>query len=255
MCQIIRVGRMDLRETYSRKLSTGLRRPFGISGESRVCWRTASSAVHANIAQHPPLGHWAPWGSLAVGCSGSGQQHPRAASASGQAAPIPTHGPRPSLASAQPRSPRPPELAALSPPPQPDPQHPMVAQGLSHACLVLGCGEGSGTAAPAAGKALAPCSCDGWNQVLPLAALTSSPAGWPCPTGAVAVGPMGMRCTRPGRGEGWGGASHPSLLCGLGDPQPRGAPREQPWPLRDTSPQRNRELPALCLDPWSCSGY
>uniref|UniRef100_A0A663FHH1 Dedicator of cytokinesis 2 n=1 Tax=Aquila chrysaetos chrysaetos TaxID=223781 RepID=A0A663FHH1_AQUCH len=37
VCQIIRVGRMDLRETYSRKLSTGLRRPFGISGESRVC--------------------------------------------------------------------------------------------------------------------------------------------------------------------------------------------------------------------------
>uniref|UniRef100_A0A8D0F1T4 C2 DOCK-type domain-containing protein n=1 Tax=Strix occidentalis caurina TaxID=311401 RepID=A0A8D0F1T4_STROC len=31
VCQIIRVGRMDLRETYSRKLSTGLRRPFGIS--------------------------------------------------------------------------------------------------------------------------------------------------------------------------------------------------------------------------------
>uniref|UniRef100_A0A8C0C0D4 C2 DOCK-type domain-containing protein n=1 Tax=Buteo japonicus TaxID=224669 RepID=A0A8C0C0D4_9AVES len=37
VCQIIRVGRMDLRETYSRKLSTGLRRPFGISGENRVC--------------------------------------------------------------------------------------------------------------------------------------------------------------------------------------------------------------------------
>ncbi|NXH72959.1 DOCK2 protein, partial [Hydrobates tethys] len=31
VCQIIRVGRMDLRDTYSRKLSTGLRRPFGIS--------------------------------------------------------------------------------------------------------------------------------------------------------------------------------------------------------------------------------
>ncbi|NXJ84133.1 DOCK2 protein, partial [Trogon melanurus] len=31
VCQIIRVGRMDLRESYSRKLSTGLRRPFGIS--------------------------------------------------------------------------------------------------------------------------------------------------------------------------------------------------------------------------------
>ncbi|NXA12230.1 DOCK2 protein, partial [Sapayoa aenigma] len=31
VCQIIRVGRMDLRDTHSRKLSTGLRRPFGIS--------------------------------------------------------------------------------------------------------------------------------------------------------------------------------------------------------------------------------
>uniref|UniRef100_A0A8C3KDP7 Dedicator of cytokinesis 2 n=1 Tax=Calidris pygmaea TaxID=425635 RepID=A0A8C3KDP7_9CHAR len=31
VCQIIRVGRMDLRDTFSRKLSTGLRRPFGIS--------------------------------------------------------------------------------------------------------------------------------------------------------------------------------------------------------------------------------
>ncbi|NXD71586.1 DOCK2 protein, partial [Eolophus roseicapillus] len=31
VCQIIRVGRMDLRESQSRKLSTGLRRPFGIS--------------------------------------------------------------------------------------------------------------------------------------------------------------------------------------------------------------------------------
>ncbi|KAL2305521.1 hypothetical protein Nmel_007509, partial [Mimus melanotis] len=31
VCQIIRVGRMDLRDSHSRKLSTGLRRPFGIS--------------------------------------------------------------------------------------------------------------------------------------------------------------------------------------------------------------------------------
>ncbi|XP_062488155.1 dedicator of cytokinesis protein 2-like isoform X2 [Pezoporus occidentalis] len=31
VCQIIRVGRMDLRESHGRKLSTGLRRPFGIS--------------------------------------------------------------------------------------------------------------------------------------------------------------------------------------------------------------------------------
>ncbi|NWH81015.1 DOCK2 protein, partial [Piaya cayana] len=36
VCQIIRVGRMDLRESFSRKLSTGLRRPFGISGERGV---------------------------------------------------------------------------------------------------------------------------------------------------------------------------------------------------------------------------
>ncbi|NWS42419.1 DOCK2 protein, partial [Probosciger aterrimus] len=31
VCQIIRVGRMDLRESHSCKLSSGLRRPFGIS--------------------------------------------------------------------------------------------------------------------------------------------------------------------------------------------------------------------------------
>ncbi|NXP59859.1 DOCK2 protein, partial [Chloropsis cyanopogon] len=31
VCQIVRVGRMDLRDSHSRKLSTGLRRPFGIS--------------------------------------------------------------------------------------------------------------------------------------------------------------------------------------------------------------------------------
>uniref|UniRef100_A0A8C3IKB1 Dedicator of cytokinesis 2 n=1 Tax=Chrysemys picta bellii TaxID=8478 RepID=A0A8C3IKB1_CHRPI len=31
VCQIVRVGRMDLKETYTRKLSTGLRRPFGVS--------------------------------------------------------------------------------------------------------------------------------------------------------------------------------------------------------------------------------
>ncbi|XP_033920545.1 dedicator of cytokinesis protein 2-like [Melopsittacus undulatus] len=31
VCQIIRVGRMDLRDSHSRKLSSGLRRPFGIS--------------------------------------------------------------------------------------------------------------------------------------------------------------------------------------------------------------------------------
>ncbi|TFJ96802.1 2-oxoglutarate and iron-dependent oxygenase domain-containing protein 2 [Platysternon megacephalum] len=31
VCQIVRVGRMDLKETYTRKMSTGLRRPFGVS--------------------------------------------------------------------------------------------------------------------------------------------------------------------------------------------------------------------------------
>ncbi|NXE70757.1 DOCK2 protein, partial [Calcarius ornatus] len=31
VCHIVRVGRMDLRDSHSRKLSTGLRRPFGIS--------------------------------------------------------------------------------------------------------------------------------------------------------------------------------------------------------------------------------
>uniref|UniRef100_A0A7M4EY29 C2 DOCK-type domain-containing protein n=1 Tax=Crocodylus porosus TaxID=8502 RepID=A0A7M4EY29_CROPO len=31
VCQIIRVGRMDLRDVHTRKLSTGLRRPFGVS--------------------------------------------------------------------------------------------------------------------------------------------------------------------------------------------------------------------------------
>ncbi|NXY00154.1 DOCK2 protein, partial [Centropus bengalensis] len=33
VCQIIRVGRMDLRQPHSRRLSTGLRRPLGISGQ------------------------------------------------------------------------------------------------------------------------------------------------------------------------------------------------------------------------------
>nr|XP_033811011.1 dedicator of cytokinesis protein 2-like [Geotrypetes seraphini] len=31
VCQIVRVGRMDLRETHTKKLTTGLRRPFGVS--------------------------------------------------------------------------------------------------------------------------------------------------------------------------------------------------------------------------------
>ncbi|NWQ84179.1 DOCK2 protein, partial [Columbina picui] len=45
VCQIIRVGRMDLRDSFSRKLSTGLRRPFGISGERTAVW----------CRGHPPL--------------------------------------------------------------------------------------------------------------------------------------------------------------------------------------------------------
>uniref|UniRef100_A0A663FID1 Dedicator of cytokinesis 2 n=1 Tax=Aquila chrysaetos chrysaetos TaxID=223781 RepID=A0A663FID1_AQUCH len=53
VCQIIRVGRMDLRETYSRKLSTGLRRPFGISGESRVCHGCQEETPQRCPRQHP----------------------------------------------------------------------------------------------------------------------------------------------------------------------------------------------------------
>uniref|UniRef100_A0A8C0ULU4 Dedicator of cytokinesis protein 2-like n=1 Tax=Cyanistes caeruleus TaxID=156563 RepID=A0A8C0ULU4_CYACU len=47
VCQIIRVGRMDLRDSQSRKLSTGLRRPFGISG---------GGALHGD-PQGPPCHH------------------------------------------------------------------------------------------------------------------------------------------------------------------------------------------------------
>ncbi|KAM9027371.1 dedicator of cytokinesis protein 2-like isoform 3-T3 [Ara ararauna] len=43
VCQIIRVGRMDLRESHSRKLSTGLRRPFGISATQ--CHHLCATAV------------------------------------------------------------------------------------------------------------------------------------------------------------------------------------------------------------------
>lgn len=93
VCQIIRVGRMDRRDTYSRKLSMGLRRPFGISGESSLCcgcWDPPDAAC-ASTPQYLPLA-MAPWGSLAMGCSGSGQQCPRAAPA-GRGSPIPTCGP------------------------------------------------------------------------------------------------------------------------------------------------------------------
>lgn len=32
MCQIVRVGRMELRDNNTRKLTSGLRRPFGVAG-------------------------------------------------------------------------------------------------------------------------------------------------------------------------------------------------------------------------------
>lgn len=34
ICQIVRVGRMDLKET-NKKCTTGLRRPFGVAGTER----------------------------------------------------------------------------------------------------------------------------------------------------------------------------------------------------------------------------
>uniref|UniRef100_A0A8B9NDW9 Dedicator of cytokinesis protein 2 n=1 Tax=Accipiter nisus TaxID=211598 RepID=A0A8B9NDW9_9AVES len=70
VCQIIRVGRMDLRETYSRKLSTGLRRPFGISGENRVCHGCQEETPYheANVPRSVPAGFWVSlkmlWGDL-----------------------------------------------------------------------------------------------------------------------------------------------------------------------------------------------
>ncbi|NXW51452.1 DOCK1 protein, partial [Nyctiprogne leucopyga] len=53
VCQIIRVGRMDLRETYSRKLSTGLRRPFGIS-DLLSCTSQCTGARLVWEPQHHP---------------------------------------------------------------------------------------------------------------------------------------------------------------------------------------------------------
>lgn len=32
VCQIVRVGRMELRDSNTRKLTSGLRRPFGVAG-------------------------------------------------------------------------------------------------------------------------------------------------------------------------------------------------------------------------------
>lgn len=33
VCQIVRVGRMELRDNNTKKLTSGLRRPFGVAGE------------------------------------------------------------------------------------------------------------------------------------------------------------------------------------------------------------------------------
>lgn len=54
VCQIIRVGRMDLRETLSRKLSTGLRRPFGISGEGGSGWTLTPQQPHGQLPDPEP---------------------------------------------------------------------------------------------------------------------------------------------------------------------------------------------------------
>lgn len=35
VCQIVRVGRMELRDNNTKKLTSGLRRPFGVAGEAR----------------------------------------------------------------------------------------------------------------------------------------------------------------------------------------------------------------------------
>lgn len=53
VCQIIRVGRMDLRETLSRKLSTGLRRPFGISGEQGLPEQTPHRPLSQLLCSDP----------------------------------------------------------------------------------------------------------------------------------------------------------------------------------------------------------
>lgn len=33
VCQIVRVGRMELRDNNTKKLTSGLRRPFGVAGK------------------------------------------------------------------------------------------------------------------------------------------------------------------------------------------------------------------------------
>lgn len=81
VCQIIRVGRMDLRETYSRKLSTGLRRPFGISGENRVCHGCQEETPQRCPRQHPPAPTSWPPGSMRL--AGRGVQWFGAATSQG----------------------------------------------------------------------------------------------------------------------------------------------------------------------------
>lgn len=34
VCQIVRVGRMELRDNNTKKLTSGLRRPFGVAGKA-----------------------------------------------------------------------------------------------------------------------------------------------------------------------------------------------------------------------------
>lgn len=36
VCQIVRVGRMELRDNNTKKLTSGLRRPFGVAGKTRL---------------------------------------------------------------------------------------------------------------------------------------------------------------------------------------------------------------------------
>uniref|UniRef100_A0A8C4TBU3 C2 DOCK-type domain-containing protein n=1 Tax=Erpetoichthys calabaricus TaxID=27687 RepID=A0A8C4TBU3_ERPCA len=38
VCQIVRVGRMELRDNNTRKLTSGLRRPFGVAGIYKLCF-------------------------------------------------------------------------------------------------------------------------------------------------------------------------------------------------------------------------
>lgn len=44
VCQIVRVGRMELRDNNTKKLTSGLRRPFGVAGKQSL--HTSSEAVN-----------------------------------------------------------------------------------------------------------------------------------------------------------------------------------------------------------------